>query len=58
VFSVIFPPAIAIAHGVKTMHYLSLVLADISQLCSREPRSKFKSLVMEIGMLSNVYLEK
>ena len=34
------------------------MLTDISQLRSHESHSDFKSLVIEIGMLSNVYFEK
>ena len=40
------------------MRYFSLTLVDTSQLRSDESRSDFKSLVMEIEMLSNVSLEK
>jgi hypothetical protein len=40
------------------MRSSSLMLADISQLYSHEPLPDFRSLVMEIGILSNVCLEK
>ena len=37
------------------IHCFSLTLADISQLHSHEPRSDFKLLLMEIGLLFNLY---
>jgi len=40
------------------IRYFSLILADISQLHSHERRFDFKSPAIEIGMLSNVSLEK
>ena len=50
--------AISERNTTLTMRCFSLMLAAISQLRSHEPRSDFKSLLMEIGMLSNVYFEK
>ena len=50
--------AISERNTMLTMRSFSLTLADTSQLRSHELRSDFKSLVMEIGMLSNVSLEK
>ena len=56
-FTLVFLRDLREKHHVDDASF-SLMLVDISQLRSHEPRSDFKSLVMEIGMPSNVYLEK